>query len=318
MEFHINDLSLSRQFADPQAFRFALEPLLRLRYREPLLQICLFCSRSLHACKATAIHDLKDAVRATGDKVYIRLVLGWVDKSGPFWDDDRQFEKDDYFEYRGSDVTNQGLGEAARRRLAGRDANAYSFQASGFEISPLPVQHGLTEEPLDSIEIINHWQIEQLRVALNFCHSLNCWKDVQGEINRRFNNLIIASNVMNDLMASPFSAHVADQIIIRLDILSKIVDESNLNGGLSATGRILLDNHFVGQKAWFTDESTDNKVNFKKDMTFSDPSDASKRIFCPFHGKIKSPQIRIHFEWPRPRGQREIKVVYIGPKITKE
>jgi hypothetical protein len=123
---------------------------------------------------------------------------------------------------------------------------------------------------------------------------------------------------MNDLMARPFSTYVAAQIIKRLDILSQIVNESNENGGLTETGIILLDNHFVGQKAWFTDESTDNKISYKKDMTFSDPSDASKRIFCPFHGKIKSQQIRIHFEWPRPKNQREIKIVYIGPKITKK
>lgn len=53
-------------------------------------------------------------------------------------------------------------------------------------------------------------------------------------------------------------------------------------------------------------------------MTFSDPSPTGKKLFCPWHGKIKTPQFRIHFEWPRPAGQREIKVVYIGPKITKQ
>ncbi len=55
----------------------------------------------------------------------------------------------------------------------------------------------------------------------------------------------------------------------------------------------------------------------KKDMTFTDPEDAQKGLFCSWHGKIKTPQIRIHFEWLRPKGQRSIKVAYIGPKITK-
>ncbi len=27
-------------------------------------------------------------------------------------------------------------------------------------------------------------------------------------------------------------------------------------------------------------------------------------LLCPWHGKIKTPQFRIHFEWPRPAGQR--------------
>ncbi|MDP3014459.1 MAG: hypothetical protein Q8M92_09470, partial [Candidatus Subteraquimicrobiales bacterium] len=284
MEWHINDLSLSGQFADPQSFRFALEPLLQLRIRDALLQKRLYCSRTLHECKATASYDLRKAVLATHDRGYIRLVLEWAANGGPFWDDDRQFEEDDYFECCGSDVTNQGLGEAARRRLAGREANTYSFQASGFEKSPLSVQHGLLEEPINFINIINHWQIEQLRTALSSCRVLNCWKDVQEEINRRFNHLIIAADAMDNLMASPFSTYVADQIIIRLDILSSLVDESDENGGLSVNGRMLHANHFVGEKAWFTDESTDNKARFKQEMTFSDPSDASKSIFCSFHG----------------------------------
>jgi hypothetical protein len=318
MEWHINELSLAEQFQDPETFRYALEPLLQLRASDPLLQNRLYCSRTLHRCKVTPKYNLQNAVFATGDKTYIHLVLSWANKSGPFWNDERQFEKDDYFEYQGLDVTDQGLGEAARRRIAGLEANSYSFQDSGYEKSPLPVQHGLPEEPIGIIEIINHWQIEQLRAALDTCRALNGWKDTLEEINRRFNNFVIAENVMDKLMPCPFSAHVAQEIIIRLDVLSEIVDESDKTGGLSKDGIALHEKHFVGDKAWFTDESKDNKIQFRKDMTFPDPRDITKNIFCPFHGKIKTPQIRIHFEWPRPRGQREIKIVYIGPKITKK
>jgi hypothetical protein len=319
MEWHINDLSLSGQFADPQTFRVVLEPLLQLRHRDPLLQSRLYCSRALHECKVTAIYDLKSAVRATGDKAYIGLVLEWAAKSGPFWDDNRQSEEDDYFEYKGLDVTNQGLGEAARRRLARLDANTFSFEGSGFESSPLCVQHGLPEEPIGFVDVINHWQIVQLRTSLDSCRAINGWSDVQEEVTRRFGlQLIIAENAIDALMATPFSNYAASRIIILLGVLNKLVEETEENGEFSLAGRELYTTHFVGKKAWFTDESQGNKVNFEQDMTFSDPRDAAKKLFCAFHGKIKSPQIRIHFEWPRPEGQREIKVVYIGPKITKE
>ena len=317
MEWYINDLSLSGQFANPQAFRFALEPLLQLRRRDPTLQSRLYCSRLLHERRVTAVADLKNAVRATGDKTYIRLVLEWTAKAGPFWDDDRQFNEDDYFEYQGTDITDQGLGEAARRRLVGNEANTFSFSLADFEASPLTVQHGLAEEPFGFINVINHWTIQQLETALESCRLLNSWNDVQVEINRRFGQLIIAANVMAPLSATPFSKYAASRIFILLDVLNRLVDESDENGELTHAGIALYDTYFVGERALFSDESARNKVKFEHDMTFSDPGDVNTKIFCPFHGKIKPQLIRIHFEWPRPTGQRNIKIVYIGPKITK-
>ena len=47
------------------------------------------------------------------------------------------------------------------------------------------------------------------------------------------------------------------------------------------TGNELYNKHFVGEKAWFTDESKKNKDNFRKEMTFPDPEDTSQKIFCP-------------------------------------
>jgi hypothetical protein len=89
-----------------------------------------------------------------------------------------------------------------------------------------------------------------------------------------------------------------------------------LNALILSHYRYLL---FMGEKAWFTDEGGRNKTNFRKEMTFCDPEDTSRNIFCSWHGKINiSYPIRIHFSWPITAEQRKIKVVYIGPKITKE
>jgi hypothetical protein len=35
------------------------------------------------------------------------------------------------------------------------------------------------------------------------------------------------------------------------------------------------------------------------------------------HGKISHRYFRLHFEWPVPSGAEQIKVLYIGPKLTK-
>ena len=84
MEWHINELSLTGQFSDPQDFRDALEPLLRLRSQESLLKDRLYCcAQLLSTAKVTATQDLRSVVRATKDKNFIRLVLTWLDKSGP-------------------------------------------------------------------------------------------------------------------------------------------------------------------------------------------------------------------------------------------
>lgn len=319
MEWHINDLSFDGQFADPKAFKAALEPLLQARHRDPFLRSRLYCSSLLHTCQVTATANLRQTVVATRDKTFIGLVLGWMAKSGPFWDDDRQPNVNDYFEYETHDVTDQGLGEAARRKLVGIVANAFSFQGSQlpFTKSPLLVQQGLIEAPIAIVNIGNHWKVEQLVVAAQSSRIYHSWPDVYCEIKSRFDGLIITENVIEALLATPFSEQVTKRIFELLRVLNCLVTESDENGELSQAGKALLADHFVGEKAWFTDESRGNKDNFKKKLTFSDPDDATKKIFCSWHGKIKTPQIRIHFQWPRPARQKEVKVVYIGPKITK-
>jgi hypothetical protein len=319
MEWHINDLSLGGQFADPLAFRTALEPLLRLRLRNDLLRDRLYCSCRLHERRVTATADLRQAIFAISDQNFKRLVLEWFTKSGPFWNDNRQPNTDDFFLYETQEVTDQGLGEAARRRLAGTTANAFSFMGSPFrfDTSPLTVLQGLPECPIDTIYVDNHWTIDQLETASQSLVNYRSWHDVLTEINRRFGGLILSGDAGAALLPIPFSRPVTKRILELLHVLNSLVRESDQNGGLSQAGMMLYDNHFVGEEAWFSDESTRNKNKFGRQMTFSHPDHPATKIFCPWHGKIKTPQIRIHFEWPRPVGQRQIRIFYIGPKITK-
>ena len=44
---------------------------------------------------------------------------------------------------------------------------------------------------------------------------------------------------------------------------------------------------------------------------------ATSKLFCPWHGKVKSPQYRIHFSWPT-TATTPIYIVYVGPKLTKK
>ena len=320
MDLYINDLSLNGQFADSQAFRAELEPLLRLRHRDPILRDSLYCSRTLYSRQVTKINNLRQAVFDSKDRLFIRQVLNWFANSGPFWEDQRQPNKDDYFEYETYDVTDQGLGEAARNIITGIIASVYSFRGSSieFEQTPLLVRQGLSEASIATIKIDNCWTIEQLIEAFRTAKIYNSWQDVHCEINLRFTGLIFSDKVIDPLLSTPFSKQVTKRIFELLNVLNCLVAESSENNGLSASGKELLNDHFVGKKAWFTDESPTKKTKFRQEMTFLDPEYKEKKLFCTWHGKIKTPQIRIHFEWPRPKGQNNIKVVYIGPKITKD
>ena len=319
MEWHINDLSLDGQFLTSHEFKEALVPLLQLRSREQNLRDRLYCSRSLVSRPVTSISNLQQAVLATGDRSFRQLTLAWMANSGPFWDDNRQFNEEDYFEYNGHDVTNQGLGEAARRRQVEIHANVFSFKGGphSFALTPLCIQHGLPEDILGTVDVDNWWDLAALEATLNSLRTVRNWADLQAEVTRRFPHLTIPASAFDRLLPTPFSTCVTSGVFDKLNVLNIIAQETNAEGKLSEIGMELLENHFSGGKAWFTDESVSNKTSYRQEMTFQDPGVPGKTIFCPWHGKIKTPQTRIHFEWPRPANQQEIKVLYVGPKITK-
>jgi hypothetical protein len=94
------------------------------------------------------------------------------------------------------------------------------------------------------------------------------------------------------------------------------MEDRQIDGEAGPRGRELYRQYFIGDRARFSDESTRNKREFRAEMSFADPESEDRVLFCPWHGKIQTPQFRIHFEWPVPVGQRRLKVLYIGPKLT--
>jgi hypothetical protein len=317
VEIHINDLSFFGQYQDVREFRSNLEPFLRFRLKHPEFSAKLYCSRLLSSRPATKNRNVQQAVLDTRDQNYIGLVLNWLAKSGPFWDDDRFKNLDDYFHFEGSDVTDQGLGEAARRVLGGVQAGSYSFldPSYRFSRSPLTVNHGLEEAPLGTVKVPNFWTTTSLESIL--AEDPVNWEQLVAISQGRFTNLMFSVDISFELRKTPFDYGIACRVLDLLAVLQELVRETNTDGSFTNAGLELWQKHSVGDKAWFTDESDNNKRYFKKDLTFRDPVDAENNIFCPWHGKVKKGQFRIHFEWPRPKDQRGIKVVYIGPKITK-
>jgi len=139
LELHINDLSVDGQFTDAHNFRENLQPLLEFRAKYPALSQRMFCSRLFSDRPATPTQTVQAAVVATHDRTYIGLVLRWLTGSGPFWDDSRAENPDDYFHFEGNDVTLQGMGEAARRRILGVEAGTFSFTGNTTRFAQTPL-----------------------------------------------------------------------------------------------------------------------------------------------------------------------------------
>lgn len=88
-------------------------------------------------------------------------------------------------------------------------------------------------------------------------------------------------------------------------------------GGTEGPGpQELLRDHFQGDRALFSPESRGNLDKYCDDMTFPNP-DGIGTILAHWHGKISHRVYRLHFNWPVSAKTQRLKVLYIGPKITK-
>ncbi len=317
MAWYVNDSSLCGQYPNATAFLENLKALMHARNRLPVLERQLFCSRELHTRPVTPNMDFRSAVRLQPDRILLQLVLAWITKYGPFWDDAREFNQDDYFELNGIDVTNLGISEAARSQLAGQDASSFSFAGGGFDYSPINVQHGLPEAPLGAVHIPNIWDTNALcQHAQAILPAPVNWMQMLEQAQGRFDNLAFSPTSIESLKKEPFSNYVVERVFALLAVLQEFVSCLNEDGSHSAKNHELIAKHFAGEKAWFTDESDTNKNAFRDEMSFPDHDSNGEHVFCSWHGKIKTPQYRIHFEWPLP-ARSKLRVFYIGPKITK-
>lgn len=319
MEWILNDLSLNGQFLTEEDLKTSVQSLLLLRGKYQHFKDSFYISRTLGLKPALYSENLIEAIGGISDKNFKLLMYTWLSK-GPFWDEDRFIVENDYFEYEGMDVTNHCLGEACRGKVLGNEISSVSFRGGeyNFEQTPLRVQHGLSEEVYNFYDICNFWEVTNLDLCI--CSSqprITSWHDFLLRIQSDFaGELIIPDYACDKLKVTPFSMYVVKRSYELLNVLAQLVSERTSSGAWTSKGQDLYNDHFTGSKAWFTDESQNNKNHFEHEMSFIDPDDINAKITCSWHGKIKTPQTRIHFEWPIPKGKK-LKVLFIGPKITK-
>lgn len=315
----VNDLSLRRNVGGAISLNEQLVSTVRLISSMARARELIRCSRSLIN---SIVCDEQPLIRYVADNFErdTRLqLMTWLTNHGPFWDDARTEVDFDSFTYQGINITDQGLGEAGRLQSVGINAWAYSFCGGEIDFSntPIFISHSLEEIVVGNYEISNLWSVESISAQINASVPLPVsWEGMLLKAVEAFEWLSFLSNPHTDLVATPFSRGASERIFMLLGVLNKIAENTNDDGSRNKIAQDLYDTFFVGEKPPFTDESDSNKIDFKKEMTFSDA--CGKDVFAPWHGKVNSPKIRIHFEWPRPANQKNIKILFVGPKITKK
>jgi hypothetical protein len=325
MRWYVNDASLQGQFFSISDIEPALRELMELRRSEPAYSN-LFVARTFGFQRVVADQTLAHAVQTIADRDLRVRVLQWINQRGPFLDDDRLAEKDDLFECLGIDVTDQGLGEAARRIARGLIAATWSFVGgpTDFARTPLEVSHGLADAPFAVYNILNVWSAEAFRArAIDALTEPTSWADLTTHLRLRFPRLLIPDAFHNNpnLQAEPFSGAIADRVEELCRHLDEYMASRNADGSTSERTNEIVRIFFssaAGAEPLFTPESFPNQHAFKKELTFRDPNAPGRVIFAHWHGKIRHRFFRMHFEWPVPKASMQMKVLYLGPKLTKE
>ena len=313
---YINELALAEACASARLEHAPLEALLAARHQHDSLAKALFCARGLLRTGVRPNLFLGDLGRKLPHDRR-QLFFQWTATRGPFIEDDRQAIDQDLFLFGDDEVTDLGLGEAARRILSSLSAAALSpvhSPISRFAADPLVVVHGLHEEPIAQVPVPNFLECAALAEAIEAEQpEPKTWAELLTQARQRFDRLCIGGHCDRILSRQPYRPHQGRRILELLDVLQRLMKEMGEDGELSAEGRGLHSQFFVGKNAWFTDETETRKQSLQT-FTFPDPT-GQETLTCFWHGKIRSDFFRLYFEWPVESPTEGLRVAYIGPHL---
>ncbi len=317
MELLVNDLSIHGQFPDLPAFRESIGRVMVMRDIARRFGHHLHCHRNVVNALVTRDVRMQQAMQVF-DRDERQAVMQWFTRYGPFWDDERSHTPDDYLymESNGEVVTNTAVGEAAYSCFKGAERNLVSLKPSSWNYSPFCVNWFDSGE-VYNVEVTNHWEADELeRTLQNAPTAILSWVQLAEVCQTRCPQLRFSADTFDPLHGHPFFRSAAERIKILLDTLNAFKQCFDEDGHRTREGQQLYQDHFTGDKAWFSPSADSEMHRFEKELTFRHPDIEGQSMFCPYHGKVKTPQLRIHFSWPV-SAIEPLYVVYIGPKITK-
>lgn len=315
MELLFNDRSVHGQFQDFSTFRVAIRHLMTIRNTVRQFGRELYCHRNVCNAQVMPGWTMPRAVQALR-KEEQRVLMQWLTRHGPFWDDDREHSAGDWLECEGEIVTDSAVGEAAYCLLSGIERGLVSMRPSAWLRSPLNVvwrDNGHSR----NAAVRNYWDADVLKAALAIAPvPIESWTDLASEALMRCPNLMFADNAFDPLGGVPFGKGAADRLLQRLVVLHDLKGAFNQRGERTSEGHQIYEMHFTGRKSWFSDSSAAEKTDFEEKLTFPHPAKPGEFLFCTWHGKVKTPQLRIHYSWTM-RANDPAYVVYVGQKITR-
>jgi len=322
VELLANDLSFHGQFTDLVSFQGAIQQIMEIRQLARRFGRELYCHRNLAQAQVTSTMAIPQAIQALRIDER-RALMQWLTQYGPFWEDMRNHGPDDWLECNGNIVTDTAVGEAAWCCLKGIDRGLVSLAPSNWEFSPVSVDWISDAISTKTVDVVNHWNLVAIEAFLQAAPvPLTSWEQLEGLVKARCNQLTFAIDAFIPLKGHPFALSAAQRLRLILETLNRLKSCFDASGQRTTEGHKIYQDFFTGKKetggrgSLFSDSSDQDKNNFATELTFKHPLDADQTLFCPWHGKVQTPQLRIHFSWPV-RADEPLYVVYVGPKITK-
>lgn len=282
----------------------------------------LYCHKGLAHANVMATMSMQQAA-ATLPNDTRRALLVWLTQHGPFWLDQRQHSANDWLECNGEIVTDTAIGEAAWCLANHLERATVSITPSNWSYTPILVDEirtttsGQTETQTTPVK--NYWEEGTVRESLLLAPApLASWAELGRQSVLNFTHLTFSDDAFAPLDGHPFVPGAAEQMYAVLGILNRFKACFDEHGKRTPEGNEIYQNFFTGN-ATFTDSSESEKNKFEKELEFWHPDypfDPKKKLFCPWHGKVQTPQLRTHFTYPV-RHDAPLYVVYVGPKITK-
>lgn len=242
-------------------------------------------------------------------------VLTWLSKSGPFWDDEQLHSLGDLYVHDKEEVTGTALAEAAAQLFYDEECETFSLTNAKYLGNNIKITW-IENKKCNDFLINNHTTIISLEKKIKQSNkSIESWKRLEELARSEFQNLSFIDECFIPIYKLPFHKAASKSIMEKLNVLNQIKDCFDSSGKFTTLGHEIYQNHFTGDKAWFSDSSDGEKIDFANEMTFELKKN-NKRL-CAWHGKIKTPQLRIHFSFPIEK-ETPLYIAYIGEKITKK
>lgn len=311
-----NELSFDGKFDSFESYYESLNCLMRIKNEARKHGFSVQCTKSILNSEITRDLNFQQSLQRLSKEQRLALTQ-WVTQSGPFWDECRCHTSDDYFEIANGDiVTDTCIGEAAYLQVKGTPSSLISLFQPHWGSDKISVTWQRDAGDM-CIDVVNQTQFEPFVKSLNnLPQPIESWKQLEVMCEKRCVSLSFSQNTFASLKGVPFVQGASLRILELLLVLDKLKCCFNEAGERTEEGHEIYQEHFTGDKAWFSDSSVTEKRQFEDALTFKHPKENEETLFCTWHGKVKTPQIRIHHSWPITK-DTPLYVMYVGPKITK-